>query len=193
MDVNILKSINGNGNFSGYWKGTSNSIYQVSAALPAGVALAGIIAGDKELTLKGIKIGTSIAFNAVVTELLKRAAARERPSMRWKGVIHSWKPGTDNKSLPSGHTSLAFSTAMSTSLEFKKWYITIPAFAYAASVGYSRMYLGAHYPSDVLAGAAVGSGTALLAHWINNKVFKKSKAELKPAPEMGSNAASTTN
>lgn len=182
MDVDILKSINASGEFSGYWKTTTNSIFKVSAAVPLSIMVAGGLSGDKDLLKKGVRIGETVVVNALVTEILKRSATRNRPSATWDGVIKAYKPGNDRKSLPSGHTSAAFSLAMSTSLEFKKWYVTIPAFAYAGSIGYSRMYLGAHYPSDVLAGAVVGTGTALLTHWANKKIFQRQKPALKPLP-----------
>ena len=182
MDVDILKSINASGEFSGYWKTTTNSIFKVSAAVPLGVMIAGGLSGDKDLMKKGLRIGETVVVNALVTELLKRTAVRDRPSATWDGVIKAYKPGNDRKSLPSGHTSAAFSLATATSLEFKKWYVTVPAFAYATSIGYSRMYLGAHYPSDVLAGAAVGTGTALLMHWANKKLFHREKPALVATP-----------
>lgn len=180
MDVDILKSINASGKFSGYWTTTTNSIFKVSAAVPLGIMVAGGLSGDKDLLTKGLHIGETVVVNALVTELLKRSATRDRPSATWDGVIKAYKPGNDGKSLPSGHTSAAFSLATSTAMEFKKWYVTVPAFAYAASIGYSRMYLGAHYPSDVLAGAVVGTGTAFLTHWANHHLFNKKKAALKP-------------
>ena len=81
------------------------------------------------------------------------------------------------RSFPSGHTSLAFSTAASLSIQFNKWYVTLPAYLWAGSVAYSRMYLGVHYPTDVLGGAAVGIGSAYLAHWLNQKFFKNKKTK----------------
>jgi undecaprenyl-diphosphatase len=66
---------------------------------------------------------------------------------------------------------MAFSTATSLTLQYKKWYVAVPAYFWAANVGYSRMYLGEHYPSDVFAGAAVGAGSAVLAHWLVKKIW----------------------
>ena len=78
----------------------------------------------------------------------------------------------DGKSFPSGHGSLAFATATSVSLIYKKWYVVVPAYVWAFGVGYSRLYLGAHYPTDVIGAAATGAGSALLSHWISKKIFK---------------------
>ncbi|ULT24063.1 phosphatase PAP2 family protein [Sphingobacterium sp. E70] len=47
---------------------------------------------------------------------------------------------------------------------YSKWYVVAPSLLWAGSVGYSRMYLGVHYPTDVLAGAVLGLGRPL--HWM---------------------------
>jgi len=82
-------------------------------------------------------------------------------------------------SFPSGHTSEAFSTATALSLKYPEWYIIAPAYLWAGSVGYSRMNLGVHYPTDVLAGALLGTGTAFLTlkvnEWLNRQVRKSKK------------------
>ena len=79
--------------------------------------------------------------------------------------------------MPSGHTSTAFATATSLSLAYPKWYVVAPSFIWAGTIGYSRMHLGVHYPSDVVVGALVGSGSAFLCYkanqWINKKRKKK--------------------
>jgi membrane-associated phospholipid phosphatase len=73
-------------------------------------------------------------------------------------------------SFPSGHTTHAFVLATSVSLVYPEWYIIAPSYIWAGAVGYSRMHLGVHYPSDVWAGALIGSGSAYLCHQINQKI-----------------------
>src|SRR5690606_16926546 len=76
-------------------------------------------------------------------------------------------------SFPSGHTSSAFATATILSLSYKKWYVTGPSFLYAGLVGYSRMRLGVHYPTDVLGGLIIGVGAGLLTWKLDQVFFNK--------------------
>ena len=79
---------------------------------------------------------------------LKFAINRKRPFVTYPDIEKIASAGS--KSFPSGHTSDAFATATSLSLAFPKWYVITPSFVWACAVGYSRMDLGVHYPSDVL-------------------------------------------
>jgi len=63
-------------------------------------------------------------------------------------------------SFPSGHASRAFALAAFVGLRFR-WRAGSAASAFAILVGLSRIYLGVHWPSDVLAGALLGVGLAL--------------------------------
>ena len=75
--------------------------------------------------------------------------------------------------MPSGHTSTVFAAATSVSILYPKWYVIAPSYLFAASVGYSRMYLGVHYPSDVLIGAIIGTASSLGAHLLFKQLKKK--------------------
>ena len=139
----------------------------ICIAAPVLITSIGLIKGDKKLTQQGLEIG--IAFMATVAEtyILKYAVNRPRPYVTHPD-LHPL--GTESsRSFPSGHTSSAFSIATSLSLNYPKWYVIVPAYAWASATGYSRMYLGVHYPTDVLTGAVLGSGTAWLTHVINKK------------------------
>lgn len=171
-DINLLKKINPQNPNSGFMRGLSGSVYPVSLATPVTLLATGLIKKDKQLQYKGWEAVGSLAINTVVTLGLKYTINRQRPYDKYPGEVFPYSIETD-PSFPSGHTSTAFATATTLSLEFKKWYVVVPAYAWAAGVGYSRMYLGEHYPTDVLAGAVVGAGSAWLSHWATQKLFHK--------------------
>ena len=64
-------------------------------------------------------------------------------------------------SFPSGHTLVSFEAATALTVYHRKW--GIAALVLAALIAYSRLYLFVHYPTDVLVGAVLGVGIALLA------------------------------
>jgi membrane-associated phospholipid phosphatase len=172
LDLDILKSINPQNPNSQYWIQTSGSAYWVPAVATVGTLVYGFIKNDEGEKVRAYELFISVGGAIAVTELLKPIINRERPADAHPGIIFANSP-THGGSFPSGHTTLAFSTATTLALEYKKWYVVVPAYLWAGSVGYSRMYLGKHYPSDVVAGAAIGAGSAFLSHWLTKKLFKK--------------------
>lgn len=76
-------------------------------------------------------------------------------------------------SLPSGHAATSFAAAVVLSRFLPRWAV-VPAFALAALVASSRVYVGVHYPTDVLLGALLGAavGFAVLsaARWATGRV-----------------------
>jgi len=172
LDLVVLRSLNSsNPSSQTYWIQTSNSVYWVpTTALMSGLSY-GLLAKDKRVLRSTFESALGIGISVAVSSGIKQLVNRPRPSQSYPDEINSYTSST-GKSFPSGHTSLAFSTATVLSLQYKKWYVTVPAFAWAASVGYSRMALGRHYPSDVLCGAAVGVGSGYLGHWLTKKIFR---------------------
>jgi membrane-associated phospholipid phosphatase len=122
---------------------------------------------EKDLNI-ALEITVSTMLNYGLTQGLKYTINRQRPYDRYMDIRP--KSFEDSPSFPSGHTSTSFATATALSLSYPKWYVAIPAYAWAGSVAYSRMHLGVHYPSDVLAGALLGAGSAWFTHWINQKL-----------------------
>lgn len=170
-DIDLLREINPQEPNSLVWKGLSASVYPVSIGLPIGVWVDGAIEHNRKKKVQAYEIAGSIVITAGATTVMKLAFNRERPYEKYDD-IYPYKYDHSH-SFPSGHTSMAFATATSVSLQYKKWYIVVPAYAWAAGVGYSRMYLGAHYPTDVIAGAVTGTGCAFLSHWVSKKIFKQ--------------------
>lgn len=151
----------------------SNSTNYLSLAIPLSILAHGTIRGDKITLQKGLYIGESIVVSSLITYALKTTINRDRPFKRNSFIIPEGAAGSP--SFPSGHTSQAFSTATSLSIAFPKWYVIAPAFTWASAVGYSRMYLGVHYPSDVIGGAIVGAGSAWLTYKANQWLQGKHK------------------
>lgn len=131
----------------------------VNVAVPAGIFAAGVIDNDKGTRQNAMYIASSSAVNLLLTLVIKKIVKRPRPFLGQVKINAVYHPG--QTSFPSGHTSSAFTTATALTQVYHKWYVIAPAYLWASSVGYSRMYLGVHYPSDVATGALVGTGTAL--------------------------------
>ncbi|TLZ40979.1 MAG: phosphatase PAP2 family protein [Methanobacteriota archaeon] len=74
-------------------------------------------------------------------------------------------------SFPSGHASRTFALAGFVFLRFR-WRAGVPALAFATLVGYSRIYLGLHWPTDVLGGAFLGVAVALLVEVMSRRVVR---------------------
>jgi len=172
IDIEWLKSINQIDETIGYSKFISNTTTVTGFAVPVVMGTVALIEGNDELLKSGIYVGASLLTDVALTYSLKTIVNRPRPYSTYPDEITAYET-LSSKSFPSGHTSFAFATATSLSLKYPKWYIIAPSYLWAASVGYSRMNLGVHYPSDVLAGAILGAGSAYLTYKVNNWFWKK--------------------
>ncbi len=172
LDIDLLRKINLERNpaLDPTFKFVTNSVSPIGLGAPLIVTSIGFIQNDKSLKNKGYYIGATLLTSAVLTTTLKFAIDRDRPFVTYPDIQKL--TGAGSPSFPSGHTSEAFATATSISLAFPKWYVIAPSFLWASAAGYSRMHLGVHYPSDVLVGALIGSGSAWLCHELNKLYFK---------------------
>ena len=113
----------------------------------------------------GYAAALSLIFGAIVTNLLlKNIVARPRPFAEIAALIPMITKPKDF-SFPSGHTTASFAVAL-VMLRILPKKFGIPAVVLAALVAFSRLYLGVHYPTDVLAGFVIALVGSTLSVWI---------------------------
>ncbi len=175
-DINVVHQINSwDGKFiRNYNKVVSESEPYLAVGVPMAMALAAWIKNDRGLLKDAVYVGTSVAGAFALTYGLKYIVDRARPYESYPDRIHPYSLESD-PSFPSGHTATAFALATSLCIRYPKWYVIAPSALWACSVGVSRMNEGVHYPTDVLAGAALGAGFAVaniyINRWLNKWLF----------------------
>lgn len=175
-DINTVHRVNSwDGKFiRNYNKVISRTEPYVAIGVPVAMAVTAWAKHDKQLLKDAVYVGTSVAGAFVVTYGMKYLVDRQRPYERHPDRVHAYSH-ENSPSFPSGHTATAFALATSLSVKYPKWYVIAPSAVWACSVGVSRMNEGVHYPSDVLAGAAIGAGCAVaniyINRWLNKWLF----------------------
>lgn len=153
-----------------FYAGLSSSVTPISIALPVSLLVAGDHYNDPSSIKNAYFIGSSIVATALLTTTLKYSFKRQRPFVENSFITKKCNVGP--LSFPSGHTSSAFATATALSLAYPKWYVIGPSFLWASSVAYSRMYLGVHYPTDVLGGMLIGIGVSCILWEVEKRINK---------------------
>ena len=132
------------------------------------------------LTALGV-ILTFALTDALGVHLFKNVIERPRPchEASLQSVIHLLEGCGGQFSFISNHAANTFGLAMFTSLFFcRKWY-SIVIFSWAAIVSYSRIYVGKHYPFDIICGAAfgllVGYSVFMLYQYAKRKLITESR------------------
>lgn len=125
--------------------------------------------------------GVTLVVNAAATEVLKAAVHEMRPDR------------SDNSSFPSRHTSYAFAAASVAARELARFSpFWVPAVHTAANaVAMQRVYAGCHYPSDVLAGAALGIVSGEVGYAVSDIIFGRRPSRTYAADNLPAISAST--
>lgn len=131
------------------WTQFMRTITHTSLWLPLLVG-AVAMAGDHSFLFGAAVGGMAAGVASVLVQLVKVTVRRARPSMAFC-LAHT----LDRYSFPSGHSSAAFAVAAASLLVAPALFPVI--LLLAAVVAFSRVYLGVHYPSDVLTGAVLGT------------------------------------
>jgi membrane-associated phospholipid phosphatase len=123
----------------------------------------------------------SFLLSALLAQILKNVFSMPRP---WEVFEHGGKyayfiDGVTRRgfsSFPSGHSTTVFALATMLAIfeKNKKWNVVYVLIAVA--VGYSRIYLGQHFLTDVLMGSFLGVMTAVIVHWLFAERFRSRAA-----------------
>jgi membrane-associated phospholipid phosphatase len=147
---------------------------ETAGGWPAAVVVAGLFTGGRfahgtRFRAMTYDLGDAMIVNFAYTSILKVAVRRERPD------------GSNNQSFPSGHASDAFTLATVVERHCG-WKWGVPAYALAATIGFSRIVRDKHYLSDVLAGATLGYVVGRTVVRVNDKPLAAGAKKLGVSP-----------
>ena len=135
------------------------------------ILLGVVLSCSKKYRRAGIAVFIGLAFSLLVGNgILKHLVMRARPCIDYPWMpmlLHA--PSANDFSFPSGHTFGSFAAAVACFQGVKKTW-GLAALGLAGAIGFSRIYLFMHYPSDVLAGAVLGIGFGCLAWHLSSRI-----------------------
>jgi undecaprenyl-diphosphatase len=132
----------------------------VKSLLVIAIGLAADLASRRRFPLAAVLAAISYLVATLLADVLKAATDRPRPSVA-DPAIHPLVAVPGSRSLPSGHAAGAFAAALAVGLVHPR--LRWPLLLLAALIALSRVWLGVHYLTDVIAGAALGCVVAYAA------------------------------
>jgi len=127
-----------------------------------GLVLAGVVwwRGNKKWTRIFLLMLIALSIAGLAGRAIKVTTGRARPSVKSEQAWNGPRLSSKYHAFPSGH--VVASTAFFAVLAFASWRIGLPCLAIPLLIGFSRIYGGAHYLSDVVCAAALGMLCAIL-------------------------------
>lgn len=156
------------------------------------IALGMALLSVKKYRWAGVAVILALAISLIVGNgILKPLVARLRPC-----IIYPWMPMAisaplpTDYSFPSGHTFGSFAAAVAIFCQSKRW--GTAALLLAAGIGFSRIYLFVHYPSDVLAGVLLGTISGIVAYRMSRYLsISRPWRKISPKPVAQNNIVTT--
>jgi undecaprenyl-diphosphatase len=171
----LMPTLSRAGNFGAVWLALLGAIAVLGKRTGRTVALAGLFA---------------LVLGHVASDILKVLTVRPRPLTSLPDV-RLLVPEPSSYALPSGHATSAFSAAAGVVLAAKRSLKRVPLSGWgmlvlAAAVSYSRVYVGVHYPTDVVAGAGLGIACGYIGAWcvvsIRSRLGRSDRSEKTDRP-----------
>ena len=169
LDEILLRAVN--------LAGTNNVLdaFMVFITVVSGVYLIALVAvpvwlrGRRDVAFDLLLL---LSISILATQVIKLAVDRPRPCLVLPDVRTIKGYGCDvepDPGFPSGHASRAFVIASFLAIRFR-WKVGVPVGVFAGLVGLSRIYLGVHWPSDVLGGALLGIALAVAFDIVTRRI-----------------------
>jgi undecaprenyl-diphosphatase len=154
------------------------SHWWVKSLVIIGIGLVADLASKRRFPLGAVLAGISYLVATVLADVLKDVFDRPRPSLVDPNV-HPLIQVPSSASMPSGHAAGAFAAAVAVGLVHPR--LRWPLIVLAALIALSRIWLGVHYLSDVLVGAALGTAVALTAYGLLELLRSRSRTSPSPS------------
>jgi undecaprenyl-diphosphatase len=125
------------------------------------IALVLALLGRRPTLLLVVLVADGIAD--LLALAIKRVVDVQRPAFRYaepKALV----PVPHDHSFPSGHAATSFACATTLALAFPR--LAVPLYVLAVAIAFSRVYVGVHYPLDLLGGAVLGIAIATALRWL---------------------------
>jgi undecaprenyl-diphosphatase len=166
MDLSLLRPLN---RLFAHHDGLEDSLVayaNVSEILFLGLLIAAFVvvggahkaATRRAVVHAGLSAGLGLAMAAVISRLVDRP----RPFVAHPGAVHLFSHHAADPGFPSDHATAAFAIAVALLLRSRRWGLV--ALVAAIVLATTRVAMGIHYPTDVLAGAALGGLAAIVLH-----------------------------